>query len=540
MANEPVRKRARAKSTQQSEAAQHEPTGRNSVQQSGSDSVAKHCRSNTVDGTATSRATGSTAASGTGVAGVIETWASRKRPHEEVEGPGTANTGTKLVLDDADTKAAKTSVTASLAPVESNGNSCETANATLSADAGALARERKKGTTTDVAEHRGLAFLRLSSECRPSMAVSQLVYLNKDEVTFGRLPTCNVVLDSARAPQMVSRTHGIVRWLHPEGGPEEWVINDNRSLNGILVNDTPVGGQGRNLQPGDVITFGRKMQPPEFEFVFEAPPMESQAKLAAPQVQQPPEPKMQAVQQKEEEEKEELFGDQMRKIAELQKELAVEREQKAAEAQRRRQASNNNLNIVDLHSELACSICQDWLVHAATIECSHTFCWSCIDTWLLQKKFECPVCRHKVTREPVRTRAVDTIVRKSVDRLTLEQKDEFSERVATAEATFEKARRLHLELEKSVGDALKRGKAFFHIGASWNRRERETFQRGVKDYTGDTRETYCKLTGLTVQWVHSADESKLNQALHNLQLQAFVSCSEEEIRQRLLMFLRYG
>lgn len=37
--------------------------------------------------------------------------------------------------------------------------------------------------------------------------------------------------------------------------------------------------------------------------------------------------------------------------------------------------------------------CQDWLVHAATIQCSHTFCWSCIDQWLQTKQFVCPVCR---------------------------------------------------------------------------------------------------------------------------------------------------
>ena len=39
------------------------------------------------------------------------------------------------------------------------------------------------------------------------------------------------------------------------------------------------------------------------------------------------------------------------------------------------------------------NICQDWLVHAATIQCSHTFCWSCIDRWLQTKQFLCPVCR---------------------------------------------------------------------------------------------------------------------------------------------------
>merc|ERR1719221_1036988 len=68
------------------------------------------------------------------------------------------------------------------------------------------------------------------------------------------------------------------------------------------------------------------------------------------------------------------------------------------------------LDFADLQADLVCSVCQDWMVQSANIECSHSFCWACVDTWLLQKKFECPVCRHAVTREPVRSRALDAIV----------------------------------------------------------------------------------------------------------------------------------
>lgn len=359
---------------------------------------------------------------------------------------------------------------------------------------------------------------------------SQLVYLDKDEVTFGRLPTCTVVLDSSRAPQMISRVHGAVRRVREEG-QEAWLLKDNGSVNGILVNGEPISKSADySLQPGDVINFGRKMSPPEFEYVFEAPHAmaAAAAAAAAPEVE-------------EAAHAEEMFQEQMRKVEELQKQLEAEREQCAEkEAAMQRQKTRSAINVADLHSELACSVCQDWLVHAATIECSHTFCWRCIDKWLLQKKFECPVCRTPVVREPVRTRAVEAIVTKTVEKLPQQQKDEYAERVSAADAAHGRAKRLHTELERSVNEAMRKGKAFFHITTSWKRREKETFQRGVKDYTGDTRETYCRLTGLTVQWVHSADDGKLNQALHNLQLQQHVSSPPEEIRQRLLMFLRYG
>jgi len=349
------------------------------------------------------------------------------------------------------------------------------------------------------------------------MSVHPQLDVDKDVVTFGRLPSCNVVLDSTRAPQMISRLHGrLVRRM--EDGKPQWLIVDNKSLNGILVNGVPISEE-RPLQSGDVITFGRVMAPPEFEFVFEVTVPEKEA-LSATAVEE--------------------LQQQMARIAELQRELDEEREQKRVEAQQRRQATKSSLDVAELHSELVCSICQDWLVHAANIECSHTFCAVCIDTWLLTKNFECPVCRQAVTREPVRSRALDTIVQKTVARLAPAQKQEWDEKLAGADKAAAKAKRLHAELEKSVNEALKKGKAFFHIDSSWSRRERDLFTRGVKDYTGETRETYCKLTGLTVQWVHSADENKLNQSLHNLGLQDFVSSSQERIRQRLLMFLRYG
>merc|ERR1719221_1947376 len=123
------------------------------------------------------------------------------------------------------------------------------------------------------------------------------------------------------------------------------------------------------------------------------------------------------------------------------------------------------LDFADLQADLVCSVCQDWMVQSANIECSHSFCWACVDTWLLQKKFECPVCRHAVTREPVRSRALDAIVQKYVDRLADPQPHEYQSRIESAEKANKKAKRLRDDLEKSVNDALKNGKAFFHIDA---------------------------------------------------------------------------
>lgn len=367
---------------------------------------------------------------------------------------------------------------------------------------------------------QAVARLRLASDCEPSVSSHEIISLDADDTTFGRYPSCDVVLDSVRIPKMISRLHGRLRRHCEVGKIPEWSIIDNNSLNGILVNGSRVDGDGRVLQSGDVVTFGRLVVPPEFKFIFE---ITRPAELSA------------------EEDLLEEQTERMRRIAHLRIEPdeVVEHRHPAPRCQQRRRSSVQ-LDVADLHSELICSICQDWLVHSANIECSHTFCWSCVDTWLLHKKFECPLCRQAVTRPPLRSRALDTIVQKTVGQLTASERSEYAQRASAAEKTLERGKRLHMELETSVNDALKKGKAFFHIDSNWSWRERDVFARGVKDYSGETRETYCKLTGLTVQWVHSADVAKLCQALHNLQLPDLVLSAEEDIRQRLLMFLRYG
>lgn len=406
--------------------------------------------------------------------------------------------------------------------------------AAVSAAVATPARERQASALPNLAKatsagsSRGPAFLRLSEECRPSAAVKGLVYLDKAELTFGRLPTCDVVLDSTRFPQMISRVHGKLHRQADDASASaaaaaqpaaaSWTLV-NKSMNGILVNDEPITGDaGRVLQSGDVITFGRKVVPPEFEFILEDPHKPPE---------EPPEPAR------------DVLGEQLHRIAELQRELAEEREQRIEKSQQQSD-KRSDLNVSVLQSELQCSICQDWLVQAATIQCSHSFCWACVESWLQLKKFECPVCRKGVTHEPHPNIILDNLVQKSVDRLAEGDKTEFEDRKAAAAAAAKKAKKLHTDLEKSVNDAIQKGKHFFKIDATWSRKERETFQRGVKDYTGETRETYCKLTAMTVQWIHSADSTKLNRALHNLQLQRWVDKTEAEIRQRLLMFLRYG
>lgn len=326
---------------------------------------------------------------------------------------------------------------------------------------------------------------------------------------------------------MISRLHAKLQLRESPTGAA-WFIVD-QSMNGVLVNGEKIeaGGAGHLLASRDLITFGRKVTPPEFEFVLELPSGEDSE----------PTDEARAAQDKLEE--------QLRKVAALEEELKKEREEKIlasqkAKAEREAERRSAGLEVSELSNELTCSICKDWSVHPAVVECSHSFCWFCIDHWLHQKNFVCPQCRHPVNREPVRNMALDNLIQKAMEKLPSDQSAEYDERVKKAEEQLKKAEKNNQELARSIREAQAKGKNFFHIDGCWSKKERDVFQRGIKDYSGNTRETYCKLTGLTVQWVHSADDFKLNRALHNLQLQKFVDKSSAEIQTRLLMFLRYG
>lgn len=76
--------------------------------------------------------------------------------------------------------------------------------------------------------------------------------LNKDEVTIGRNPNCDIFLND----MTVSRMHATVRSI---GGT--MVIEDAESYNGVWVNNQSIDRKA--LSPGDFIQLGK------FGFVFD-------------------------------------------------------------------------------------------------------------------------------------------------------------------------------------------------------------------------------------------------------------------------------
>jgi hypothetical protein len=62
-----------------------------------------------------------------------------------------------------------------------------------------------------------------------------------------------------------------------------------------------------------------------------------------------------------------------------------------------------------LENCLKCPICVDIFHIPHTIQCGHTFCMSCLRSWLSQSK-SCPTCRAKLTRRPIPVLAIRDLV----------------------------------------------------------------------------------------------------------------------------------
>lgn len=110
------------------------------------------------------------------------------------------------------------------------------------------------------------AHFRRHPKCINSGNIQPPVVHLRDYMLIGRGDTCDLVLDSRRTPQMISRCHVV---LHREDGV--FTLVDQGSLNGVSVNGNPIRGK-QALASKDVITFGVPTPQPEFDYIFESRP----------------------------------------------------------------------------------------------------------------------------------------------------------------------------------------------------------------------------------------------------------------------------
>ncbi|XP_047737334.1 E3 ubiquitin-protein ligase rnf8-like isoform X2 [Hyalella azteca] len=73
-----------------------------------------------------------------------------------------------------------------------------------------------------------------------------------------------------------------------------------------------------------------------------------------------------------------------------------------------------------MDSEMQCPICNELFIKAILLNCSHTFCEYCINSWKKNKR-DCPACRAAITSE-TRSLAIDNFIDKIVNSLSEDMK----------------------------------------------------------------------------------------------------------------------
>jgi len=76
-------------------------------------------------------------------------------------------------------------------------------------------------------------------------------------------------------------------------------------------------------------------------------------------------------------------------------------------------------NIMD--EQLTCAICSELFIKATTLNCTHTFCHHCINSWNKKQK-SCPVCRKPVI-SMIRSLVLDNFIESMIDNLPIELKN---------------------------------------------------------------------------------------------------------------------
>eukprot|EP00742_Colponemidia_sp_Colp-10_P011872 GILJ01013253.1.p1 GENE.GILJ01013253.1~~GILJ01013253.1.p1 ORF type:complete len:493 (+),score=75.66 GILJ01013253.1:901-2379(+) len=227
---------------------------------------------------------------------------------------------------------------------------------------------------------------------------------------------------------------------------------------------------------------------------------------------------------------------EQRERAEKEKEREKERIETQLKMSQERQ-----VHFEELENELMCSICHDWLVVACTLECSHTFCRECLESWMKHKRFECPSCRAIISKEPLRNRTLDQIAQKSFKKGSPEEV-EYRNRIKLSDQAFANREKEKKELQAIVDKAVATGRAFMSIRDSWTADEKKLFKAGVQQYEGPTRAVYCATTGLTSDFLAGASPAELAVAGRNVGFDAETlrTLSAAKLKGRLFVFTKYG
>lgn len=200
-------------------------------------------------------------------------------------------------------------------------------------------------------------------------------------------------------------------------------------------------------------------------------------------------------------------------IIQLQQSLQKAREHNAQSTDNTQHINSLLRNI--LESEFHCSICHCLLLHPTTLQCSHTFCATCIQQWL-PKYPNCPICRKKMTKQPIRNISLQGVLEKLEMLLSEEDKKERRER--EAEILKKEEEDLN-KLNALIQTAKNRGMKFLKIEDEWSDHDKKVFMAGLAKYSGvKAKQVYLDLTGLNLEVIAKLTGSMLQRVCNNLDI----------------------
>ncbi|KAF4735852.1 hypothetical protein FOZ62_002973, partial [Perkinsus olseni] len=334
---------------------------------------------------------------------------------------------------------------------------------------------------------------------------------------------CDISLDSARYRGMLSRRHAFME-MTDDG---QWFITDLKGQNGTIINGLIMEPERRHaLRDGDVITFGRKICSKEFEYKFRVGPLVLR-RVEPPRVQRGQDPLAESPERErpstagssQATSRKRTRSPRSRSIkakkpkrtvitldsdtedeahsSELERQLDAMRQENERLKERLKSVSASPITPgkerVDesckaqptpvekakgrLFADLECIICRDLMVSPATLECSHSFCFKCIEEWLTAGNFRCPICRVDITRSPTKTLQLQQVLSTAIE--THGDESEQSDYAARTKEhkVWEQRRQLdRTKLEDSIGSACQQGQQFLDIASRWSTDDRDRFQ----------------------------------------------------------------
>lgn len=182
----------------------------------------------------------------------------------------------------------------------------------------------------------------------------------------------------------------------------------------------------------------------------------------------------------------------------------------------------------NLLTHATCVICTGVFVDPVSIDCGHTFCRRCIETWFETKR-ECAMCRVIPFSRPspnlIAKQMVDHLIAQS-SRLCayLGASEKIKSRLAMVIEEHETAVSQHEEfIENTLRLAQKTHKKhededeFLNITQEWTVFEKMMFATAHQIHWGEQWKLYCGALGFTSQTVSTWDIKAINTALENME-----------------------